>query len=73
MLQVYKHIILILILFANMSLELEDKKDGGDSFAVRLATKIVDNLQIEITDVHIRYEDDVTDPKVKFSLTNIYV
>ena len=47
--------------------KLTDNKDAvlGDSFAARMATKIVDNLQIEITDVHIRYEDNITDPKVK--------
>lgn len=27
-------------------------------------TKIVDNIQITIKDVHMRYEDEVTDPKV---------
>ncbi len=30
---------------------------------MRLAARIVDNLQVEIKDIHIRYEDD-TDPKV---------
>eukprot|EP01116_Phalansterium_solitarium_P019875 TRINITY_DN5713_c0_g1_i3.p1 TRINITY_DN5713_c0_g1~~TRINITY_DN5713_c0_g1_i3.p1 ORF type:complete len:1111 (+),score=481.11 TRINITY_DN5713_c0_g1_i3:113-3445(+) len=37
-----------------------DKKDS-DGFAARLVTKIVDNLQLVVRDVSIRYEDD-TDP-----------
>jgi len=40
----------------------DEKKD--DNFGVRLATKIADNLQLEIRNVHIRYED-ATNPKVK--------
>jgi vacuolar protein sorting-associated protein 13A/C len=53
--------------------EKEDKgkeKKQDDSFAIRLATKIVDNLQIDVTNIHIRYEDDVTDPQVTFSLAH---
>ena len=34
--------------------------EGGDSFAARLVTKIVDNLQLNITNIHIIFEDRVT-------------
>lgn len=30
----------------------------------RLMEKIVDNLQIELKNVHVRYEDSTTDPEV---------
>jgi vacuolar protein sorting-associated protein 13A/C len=40
---------------------------GGDSFAMKLATKIIDNIQMDITNIHIRYEDDLTDPAVCIS------
>jgi hypothetical protein len=48
----------------------ENQKNSGDSFTTRLTTKVLDNLQIEFTDVHIRYEDDVTNPKVRKFHTN---
>ncbi|KAL1271436.1 hypothetical protein QQF64_030452, partial [Cirrhinus molitorella] len=38
----------------------EDKKD---TFAEKLATQVIKNLQVKITSIHIRYEDDVSDPK----------
>lgn len=30
----------------------------GDSFTTKLVTKIIDNLQVYINKVHIRYEDE---------------
>jgi vacuolar protein sorting-associated protein 13A/C len=36
------------------------------SFTTQLVTKIVDNLQIDISNIHIRYEDDVSHPGVSF-------
>jgi vacuolar protein sorting-associated protein 13A/C len=41
-----------------------DTPSDSDTFASRLVTKIIDNVQVEISDVHIRYEDDITNPKV---------
>jgi hypothetical protein len=38
--------------------------DSGSSFAQRLVTKIVDNLQVEINKVHIRFEDFTTNKEV---------
>lgn len=31
---------------------------------MKMATRIIDNLQIHITNIHIRYEDNKTDPNV---------
>eukprot|EP00002_Diphylleia_rotans_P021612 TRINITY_DN4205_c0_g2_i1.p1 TRINITY_DN4205_c0_g2~~TRINITY_DN4205_c0_g2_i1.p1 ORF type:complete len:3130 (-),score=671.29 TRINITY_DN4205_c0_g2_i1:145-9534(-) len=45
--------------------EVSDSKDadgGGDSFAARLGEKIVDNLQISIKNVYIRFEDEFSNP-----------
>ena len=38
----------------------EDKKD---TFVEKLATQVIKNLQVKISSIHLRYEDDVsTDP-----------
>lgn len=38
----------------------EDKKD---TFMEKLATQVIKNLQVKISSIHLRYEDDVsTDP-----------
>jgi len=34
----------------------------------KLATQIIKNVQVKITDIHIRYEDKVTKPEHPFSL-----
>ncbi|KAE8617181.1 hypothetical protein XENTR_v10009002 [Xenopus tropicalis] len=39
-----------------------------DTFMEKLLTQVIKNLQIKITDIHIRYEDDITDAKVPVSL-----
>ncbi|CAH1251543.1 VPS13A [Branchiostoma lanceolatum] len=46
----------------------KNKDDKQDTFAEKLATQIVRNLQIKIRDIHIRYEDTVTFPGKPFSL-----
>ncbi|XP_051507279.1 intermembrane lipid transfer protein VPS13C-like isoform X3 [Myxocyprinus asiaticus] len=43
----------------------EEKKD---TFAEKLATQVIKNLQVKITSIHIRYEDDVSDPQKPFSV-----
>ncbi|GLH03016.1 Vacuolar protein sorting-associated protein 13 [Gryllus bimaculatus] len=45
-----------------------DKADSSDTFVEKLATQIIKNIQIKIQDIHIRYEDSVTNPKCPFSL-----
>ncbi|KAJ1960237.1 Vacuolar protein sorting-associated protein 13, partial [Dispira parvispora] len=37
------------------------------SFTMQLVTKIVDNLQISIHNIHIRYEDDLSNPEHLFA------
>ncbi|BFZ57125.1 Vacuolar protein sorting-associated protein 13 [Savitreella phatthalungensis] len=45
-----------------------DESKRNQSFAESLTTKIVDNLQITINSVHIRYEDSVSAPDSPFSV-----
>lgn len=44
-------------------------QDGEDesTFLSRLMTRIVDNLHITLRDVHLRYEDDVSNPEMPFA------
>ncbi|XP_067454112.1 intermembrane lipid transfer protein VPS13C isoform X1 [Thunnus thynnus] len=44
---------------------LEEKKD---SFMEKLATQVIKNLQVEISSIHLRYEDDVSDPQRPLSM-----
>ena len=37
--------------------KVEKKKDDEDSFTSRLQEKIIDNIQIVVKNVHIRYQD----------------
>ncbi|EHH63124.1 Vacuolar protein sorting-associated protein 13C [Macaca fascicularis] len=39
------------------------KEAKKDTFVEKLATQVIKNVQVKITDIHIKYEDDVTDPK----------
>ncbi|XP_072574266.1 intermembrane lipid transfer protein VPS13C isoform X2 [Paramormyrops kingsleyae] len=43
----------------------EEKKD---TFTEKLATQVIKNLQVKITSIHIRYEDDVSDPERPLSM-----
>ncbi len=36
----------------------------GDGVLLRLLTKVVDRVQITVRNVHVRYEDHVTNPRV---------
>jgi len=45
----------------------KENKSDGNWLGPKLLTRMVDNLQIELSNVHIRYEDDVTDPKNPFA------
>lgn len=40
---------------------------------MKLVTKVVDNLQLEITNVHIRIEDNITDPEVNIIFIPIII
>nr|XP_033776023.1 vacuolar protein sorting-associated protein 13C isoform X2 [Geotrypetes seraphini] len=37
------------------------KEEKKDTFIEKLATQVIKNLQVKITSIHIRYEDDITD------------
>ncbi|KAM6200995.1 intermembrane lipid transfer protein VPS13C [Rhynchocyon petersi] len=43
------------------------KEAKKDTFLEKLAAQIIKNVQVKITDIHIKYEDDVTDPKQPLS------
>eukprot|EP01117_Protostelium_nocturnum_P009173 TRINITY_DN3284_c0_g1_i3.p1 TRINITY_DN3284_c0_g1~~TRINITY_DN3284_c0_g1_i3.p1 ORF type:complete len:3093 (+),score=888.87 TRINITY_DN3284_c0_g1_i3:80-9358(+) len=44
----------------------DPKADSGGWMNPSIVTRLVDNIQIEIKSLHIRYEDDLTDPKNPF-------
>ncbi|EQC33420.1 hypothetical protein SDRG_08935 [Saprolegnia diclina VS20] len=44
-----------------------DPKEDESTFLTRLTTRIIDNLQITIKDLHIRYEDTVSNPSLPFT------
>ncbi|XP_037835905.1 vacuolar protein sorting-associated protein 13C isoform X2 [Kryptolebias marmoratus] len=43
----------------------EEKKD---TFAEKLATQVIKNLQVKISNIHVRYEDDLSDPQRPLSM-----
>lgn len=44
------------------------KEDKKDTFTEKLVTQIIKNLQVTIKDIHLRYEDNFSDPRNPFSL-----
>uniref|UniRef100_A0A674DPV0 Vacuolar protein sorting 13 homolog A n=1 Tax=Salmo trutta TaxID=8032 RepID=A0A674DPV0_SALTR len=38
-----------------------------DTFVEKLVTQVIKNLQVKISNIHVRYEDDVTNPNCPFS------
>ncbi len=44
------------------------KEEKADSFAEKMATQVIKNLQINVSNIHIRYEDHFTNPKKPFSI-----
>ncbi|KAM6308390.1 intermembrane lipid transfer protein VPS13C isoform 2-T2 [Aegotheles albertisi] len=44
------------------------KEEKKDTFLEKLATQVIKNVQVKITDIHVRYEDDITDPQCPISL-----
>ncbi|XP_021566120.1 vacuolar protein sorting-associated protein 13C, partial [Carlito syrichta] len=50
--------------FKSLDRSKDKPKDAKkDTFVEKLATQVIKNVQVKITDIHIKYEDDVTDPK----------
>ncbi|KAM9366322.1 intermembrane lipid transfer protein VPS13C [Symphorus nematophorus] len=43
----------------------EEKKD---TFVEKLATQVIKNLQVKISSIHLRYEDDLSDPQRPLSM-----
>ncbi|XP_053320973.1 intermembrane lipid transfer protein VPS13C isoform X2 [Spea bombifrons] len=44
------------------------KEQKKDTFLEKLATQVIKNLQVKITNIHIRYEDDITDATIPVSV-----
>nr|XP_032636612.1 vacuolar protein sorting-associated protein 13C-like isoform X1 [Chelonoidis abingdonii] len=44
------------------------KAEKKDTFLEKLATQVIKNVQVKITGIHVRYEDDITDPLRPLSL-----
>ncbi|XP_006275410.2 intermembrane lipid transfer protein VPS13C isoform X1 [Alligator mississippiensis] len=44
------------------------KEEKKDTFLEKLATQVIKNVQVKITGIHIKYEDDITDPLRPLSL-----
>ncbi|XP_062998550.1 intermembrane lipid transfer protein VPS13C isoform X2 [Elgaria multicarinata webbii] len=44
------------------------KEEKKDTFLEKLATQVIKNVQVKITGIHIKYEDDITDPSRPLSL-----
>lgn len=45
-----------------------DQNKLDETFVEKLVTQIIKNVQLKITDIHVRYEDSITNPKAPFSL-----
>ncbi|KAF9211914.1 hypothetical protein BGZ59_007452 [Podila verticillata] len=46
---------------------MDDEEKKNATFLNQLITKVVDNLQVSINNIHVRYEDKLSDPKHPFS------
>ncbi|XP_041917347.1 vacuolar protein sorting-associated protein 13C isoform X2 [Alosa sapidissima] len=44
------------------------KEEKKDSFVEKLATQVIKNLQVKVTSIHIRYEDNVSNPQKPLSI-----
>ncbi|XP_077862759.1 intermembrane lipid transfer protein VPS13A-like [Saccoglossus kowalevskii] len=46
----------------------KSKEQKADSFAEKMAFQIVKNLQVQISNIHVRYEDKYTNPESPFAV-----
>ncbi|KAG0317193.1 hypothetical protein BGZ99_006445, partial [Dissophora globulifera] len=46
---------------------MDDEEKKNATFLNQLITKVVDNLQVSINNIHVRYEDKMSDPQHPFS------
>ncbi|XP_047937223.2 intermembrane lipid transfer protein VPS13C isoform X1 [Anser cygnoides] len=44
------------------------KEEKKDTFLEKLATQVIKNVQVKVTGIHVKYEDDITDPQCPISL-----
>ncbi|XP_077331018.1 intermembrane lipid transfer protein VPS13A isoform X1 [Lithobates pipiens] len=43
------------------------KEEKQDTFVEKLVTQVIKNLQVKISNIHVRYEDDITNPQCPLS------
>ncbi|XP_077419043.1 intermembrane lipid transfer protein VPS13C isoform X3 [Vanacampus margaritifer] len=46
----------------------KSQDEKKDSFMEKLATQVIKNLQVKISSIHLRYEDDISDPQRPLSM-----
>ena len=44
------------------------KDPAQDSFVEKLVANVIKNLEVTVTNIHVRFEDTVTNPKKPFSV-----
>jgi len=44
------------------------KDPAQDTFVEKLIANIIKNLEVTVTNIHVRFEDNVTNPKKPFSV-----
>ncbi|PIO34842.1 hypothetical protein AB205_0077560 [Aquarana catesbeiana] len=47
--------------------EEKPKEEKQDTFVEKLVTQVIKNLQVKISNIHVRYEDDITNPQCPLS------
>ncbi|KAM9329208.1 intermembrane lipid transfer protein VPS13A [Gastrophryne carolinensis] len=50
-----------------MADQAKPKEEKQDTFAEKLVTQVIKNLQVKISNIHIRYEDDITNSQCPLS------
>lgn len=56
------------LLSAGLGTKADDEEQKSESFVGSLVTRIVDNVQVTVRDIHIRYEDALSNPAHPFSV-----
>lgn len=46
---------------------ISDQNKLDETFVEKLVTQIIKNVQLKIKDIHVRYEDSITNPRAPFS------
>lgn len=60
------------VLSSCFSVSIDKPKEAKkDTFLEKLATQVIKNVQVKITDIHIKYEDDVSDFSILSWLLNV--